>query len=689
MDRQVIERALNYEFKKDKIIGSCNDEQILNGYFLPIIQLCVNVDISFFIKRTLIALIIIASSQTINAQYYLKLSSHNKKALKYYHQAEQSFKERDNAKALIFLNKALKKDDSFIEAWLLKGDVLVELNRPGGAINAYNKAVSIDSAFFPPAWYFLGNLYYDSGLYDKAVAAYEVFLKFDNGLTSQHKLAANRLMFAQSAAELMRHQVNISPVLLDSSINTRDDEYINFADADNKRLIFTRKQKIDSADSEGVFYREQFYFTDKIDSVWLEPKPWLIPWAADLNVGGMSLSVDGSEIFFTGCGWPGSYGGCDLYQSELRGNKWQKPRSLGTSINSSGWESQPYVSSDGKMLLFSSTRKGGKGGSDIWMSVKLKNGKWSQPVNMGDSINTSGNEMAPFLYADNKTLLFSSDGWPGLGKQDIFISRRTPAGFWTKAKNIGFPANTKYAEINMIYSLDGKQAWISSNRGSGNFDIYQLPVYDAIRPEKIIYFTGIVLDKSTRKPLRAKVTLTDGITGVNLLTRYSDAATGSFLMVIIPDKTYAFNIMDKGYLLYSERLFMASGSLNAEKRRREFLLSPIKPGEAFVLENIYFNVDRSELQPKSFPELNKLASFMKLNPSVKIQISGHTDNTGDDAYNMKLSELRAKAVYTYLIKKGVSANRLIWKGYGNTKPVADNSTKTGRAMNRRVEIVVL
>ena len=675
--------------KRDKIIGSYNDKQILNGYFLPILQLSVKVDISFFIKRTLIILIIIVSSQITNAQYYLHLSSHNKKALKYYHQAEQTFKKRDNDKALAYLNKALNKDDNFIEAWLLKGDILVELKRPGGAITAYNKAVEIDSAFFPPAWYFLGNLYYDSGLYNRAVAAYKVFLKFDDVSLTQHKRAANRLMVAQNAVELMSHPVNISLDLLDSSINTSDDEYVNFVEADNKRLIFTRKQKIDSAASEGVFYREQFYFTDKNDSSRTEPKPWPIPWAADLNVGGMSLSVDGREMYFTGCGWPESKGGCDLYQSKLSGNQWQEPRSLGTSINSSGWESQPYVSSNGKMLLFSSTRKGGEGGSDIWMSVKLKDGTWSQPVNMGDSINTSGNEMAPFLYADNKTLLFSSDGWPGLGEQDIFISRRTPAGVWTKAKNIGFPANTKNAEINMIYSLDGKQAWISSNRESGNFDIYQLPVYDAIRPEDIIYFTGIVLDKSTRKPLRAKVTLTDGITGVNLLTRYSDAATGSFLIVINPDKTYAFNIVDKGYLFYSERLFMDADTFNATKRTKEFLLSPIKPGGAMVLKNIYFNIDKSELQPMSFPELNKLASFLKLNPDVKIQIAGHTDNTGDEAYNMTLSELRAKAVYTYLIKKGVAADRLTWKGYGNTKPVADNSTKNGRAMNRRVEIVVL
>jgi len=676
--------------KRYNINCGYDDKQLLNKicfrYLISLWQSYIVSDKLSF-KRIVLIFFIIASSQITNAQYYLKLSSHNKKALKYYHQAEQTFKKRDNAKALIFLNKALKKDDGFIEAWLLKGDVLAELKRAGGAITAYTKAVEIDSVFFPPAWYFLGNLYYDSGLYDRAVATYKVFLKFDDVSTSQHKLAANRLMTAQSADELMRHKVNISPVLLDSSINTHDDEYINFAEADNKRLIFTRKQKIDSAVSQGVFYREQFYFTDKIDSTWAEPKPWPIRWAADLNVGGMSLSVDGREMYFTGCGWPDSNGGCDLYQSKLSGNQWQEPRSLGASINSSGWESQPYVSSNGKMLLFSSAR-GGKGGSDIWMSVKLIDGTWSKPVNMGDSINTSGNEMAPFLYADNKTLLFSSDGWPGLGKQDIFISRRTPAGFWTKAKNIGFPANTKNAEINMIYSLDGKQAWISSNRESGNFDIYQLPVYDAIRPEGIIYFTGIVLDKSTRKPLRAKVTLTDGITGVNLLTRYSDAATGSFLMVINPDKTYAFNIIDKGYILYSERLVMAADTLNAEKLRKEFLLSPIKSGEAFVLENIYFNIDKSELQPKSFPELNKLASFMKLNPDIKIQICGHTDNTGDDAYNMTLSELRAKVVYTHLIKSGVAGDRLTWKGYGNTKPVADNSTKNGRSMNRRVEIVV-
>jgi len=358
-------------------------------------------------------------------------------------------------------------------------------------------------------------------------------------------------------------------------------------------------------------------------------------------------------------------------------------------VNSSAWDSQPYVSSDGRMLLFSSSRPGGKGGSDIWMSVKLKDGTWSKPVNLGDSINTKGNEMAPFLYADNKTLLFSSDGWPGLGKQDIFIARKNDAGLWSKAVNVGFPVNSKDAEINMIYSLDGKQAWLSSDRNGGSFDIFQLPVYKEIEPDKIFYFEGKVLDTQNLKPVEARVMLTDEVTGVTLVIKKSQPEDGSFLVVLKPGISYGFNIVAPGYLFYSERITPEDSLLMAENLNKDFLMVPVKKGSSVVLENLYFDVDSAQLKSSSYAELKKLTLFLKVNPDVKIEIAGHTDDSGDAAYNMELSKLRAKSVYDYLIRKGVAPERLTYKGYGNTQPVVDNATPAGKAGNRRVVIVIL
>jgi outer membrane protein OmpA-like peptidoglycan-associated protein len=340
------------------------------------------------------------------------------------------------------------------------------------------------------------------------------------------------------------------------------------------------------------------------------------------------------------------------------------------------------------MLLFSSSRKGGKGGSDIWMSVKLKNGRWSPPVNLGDSINTPGNEMAPFLYADNKTLIFSSTGWPGMGKQDLFISRKDKTGSWSKAENIGYPVNTKYAEINLVYSLDGDNVWISSDRDKHGFDIYRIPVYEKIKPGKIIYFAGRVLDKFSKKPVKAKIMLTDELTGTNVTTKYSSREDGYFLMVMEPGKTYAFNILAKGYLFYSGKFTPAIDSSVNRKLNKDFLLTPVQKGTSVVLKNLYFDTDHWNLTAKSYPELKKLIAFLTINPKVKIEIAGHTDDTGNDDYNMKLSKLRAKSVYDYLISKGISPNRLTYNGYGNTRPVFDNSTTEGKALNRRVEVVI-
>jgi hypothetical protein len=224
--------------------------------------------------------------------------------------------------------------------------------------------------------------------------------------------------------------------------------------------------------------------------------------------------------------------------------------------------------------------------------------------------------MAPFLYADNKTLVFSSNGWPGLGKQDLFVSRRDEAGTWSKAKNAGYPVNTKDAEINLIYSLDGKNAWLSSDRNKNGFDIYRIPVYENIKPDKILFFAGKVLDKYSRKPVKAKIMLTDDITGTNVSTKLSTQDDGYFLMVLKPGQTYAFNIVAKGYLFYSEKFTPAGDSAYTRQLNKDFLLTPVNAGSSVVLKNLYFDTDHWNLNPKSYPELKKLITFLNLNKTL-------------------------------------------------------------------------
>ena len=629
-------------------------------------------------------LVLIFAVEQLQAQY----SSVNKKALKWYRQAEEAYKLKDNNKALTLLTRVTKKDSLFIEAWLLKADVLTTTGENNNAIMAYCRALAIDSAFFPPAWFFMGNLMMSAGNYAQATGAFKTFLEISDTSPTLKEKARQQLLRVEAVRKLTENPVEVTITKLDSLINTPEDEYVNYVSTGNNQLVFTRKTRLSVHEKGEASYLEQFYTSAKQNNVWQQPATMNLPWAENKNVGAMSLTADGKDIFFTGCRWPDGVGRCDLYTSHLHDSVWQNPVNLGRTVNSSEWESQPFVSADGRYLLFSSNRPGGYGGSDIWMSVKLKKNRWSPPLNLGDSINTAGNEMAPFLYADNKTLVFSSDGHPGMGKQDLFISRKNQTGIWTRAENIGYPVNTRHSEINLIYSLDGKHAWLSSNRESGNYNIFEIPVYPKIKPGKILFFKGKVIDAETEKPLSSKIILTDVVTGRELSSRYSTNDDGFFLMVMEPRKSYAFNILAKGYLMLSDKLVPGENLPDSINSSKIFHLTPIQHGGTFSLNNIYFKSDSPELNGRSFAELTKLVEFLNLNSTIKLEIRGHTDSIGDKNYNVALSLQRAKSVFTYLTTHGITLERLSYRGFGALQPVENNNTEEGRAKNRRVEIVV-
>ena len=404
-------------------------------------------------------------------------------------------------------------------------------------------------------------------------------------------------------------------------------------------------------------------------------------------MGGMNLSFDGRQMYFSGCNWPGGFGSCDIYTSRLHSDKWQKPEIMPKGLNSTSWDSQASISADGSKMFFTSRRKGGKGGADIWMSIKI-DGRWTKAINLGDSINTSGDEMAPFIHADGQTLYYSSNGSIGMGNFDLLISRKLPTGEWTKGKNLGYPINTKDSDLNIFVSLDGSKAWISSDRSreNGSFDIFSFEMPEAVRPYKIVTLTGMVLDSSTNQALETVVEITD-LESSELSSRsISETNTGKFLSVLFPHRKYAVNISRKGYFFYS-------GTLEADGKtpdiQKTFKLIKIKKGASANLHNIYFDTDKWEIKGESLPELNKLVTLLKENPNLNILIEGHTDNSGEDAHNQQLSEKRARAVMEFLISKKIAAGRLSFKGFGANRPIADNSTEEGRARNRRTVVRVL
>ncbi len=618
----------------------------------------------------------------------MQAQSHpDNKTMKIFGQAKEAYQANNFAQAEFYLSKVMRRDSGFMKAYLLQGDIYASRKRLDRAIESYHRGLALDSISSPFAFFVLAGWEYKSGDYTASLHDIRYFLKRGKTNTLRYQKAEKILQNTAFASNAVAHPEETSLTKLNSGINSPANEYVNFVGAEGKQLIFTRKI-LELRQGQRV-YKEHFYLTLRHNSVWQLPKKMLFSWSPTLNMGGMSLSTDGRTMYFTGCYWPRGFGSCDIYASQKRGHTWMFPQHLDRNVNTSQWDSQAVISSDKKRLFFASKRPGGKGGSDIWMSVRQVDGRWGKADNLGDSINTSGNEMAPFLHADGRTLYFSSNGRPGLGGYDLYVSHEDSAGDWSKAVNLGFPVNTKANELNIFVSLDGRHAWLSSDRDTTNtgFDIFSFPVYAKMRPEKVFFVKGVVQNARNGKKLAAAVVLTNLTNSRTVDSVVSDAVTGHFLMVLHTGTDYAFNIQKRGYMIYSQS-FNLKEFPDITSINKTFALSPVTKGAVMRLHNIRFGFDSSVLRPSAFPELDKLIRFLKENSKIKVLIAGYTDNVGSTTYNLILSQKRAKAVFDYLVSKGIVPGRMQYQGFGNIQPVSNNQTPIGRAENRRTEIVI-
>jgi outer membrane protein OmpA-like peptidoglycan-associated protein len=338
-----------------------------------------------------------------------------------------------------------------------------------------------------------------------------------------------------------------------------------------------------------------------------------------------------------------------------------------------------------------STRTGSIGGSDLWKSELKKDGEWSVPENLGPRINTPYDEQSPFIHPDNETLYFSSNGWTGLGNKDLFLSRKDASDNWQLPENLGYPINTFKEESSLTISTNGKTAFFASDKegGFGGLDLYSFELAEKLRPKPVTYVKGMVVDKQTKKPLDAHIQMISVHHDELAFDDISDAETGEFLATMPAGKVFALNVAKEGYLFYSENFTL--NKLNSYDKPFDILvpLQRIEPGSKVVLKNIFFDSNKYQLLPESKVELTQLLSFLNANPNVVIEISGHTDNVGDDGSNQALSENRAKSVLDYLLQHKISPSRLVAKGYGETAPVAGNETPEGRQSNRRTEFRVI
>jgi len=617
---------------------------------------------------------------SVSASAQRQYSTTNSEAIRYYALAHQSLDDHAYDEAINQLQKAISIDNKFIEAHYQLADIYRLLRNHKQAAEQYLSVINLNPDFSNGAYLKLGDEEINGARYNEAQQHLEKYLTFPN-LTSQNIFHAQKLIAdCKFSIQAIAHPVPFKPLNMGPQINTADDEYLPVATADESMLIFTRK----------INNNEDFYKSIKLNGKW-QKATYLSDQinTPQYNEGAQSISQDGKYLFFTGCNRPDGLGRCDIYISQKKGDDWTKPFDLSPPINTPGWESQPSISADGRTLYFVSNRKGGYGGYDVWKSTLTASG-WGEPENLGPNINTPYDEQSPFIHPDDSTLYFSSNGWPGLGGKDLFVSRLGKDGKWKKPENLGYPINSSGDENGLSVTANGSSAFFSSDNlnGYGGYDIYTFELPRSARPHVVTYVKGKVSDIKTKAPLEAAVEIIDLQKNIPVYQDYSDAVRGDFLATLTSGKNYGLNISKSGYLFYSEN-FSLIGHETKNPFNITVFLQPIEIGNKVILNNIFFDTNKFDLKPESVAELQKLVEFLNVNPTVHIEISGHTDNVGNDQLNQTLSENRAKAVYQYLISSQVNPARLVYKGYGKTQPIAPNTTDEGRQKNRRTEFMII
>ena len=638
--------------------------------------------------KKILLLLIFLLPMLLSAQSPKNLSTKNKRAVARYNEALAAYNRYNLNEAERLLKESIKIEHNFIEAYLVLTQVYSEKGEPEKAISSAEKAVSINNNFFPKTYFNLGVLNFSIGNYQKALEYFEKYLTYHETSGSMVELARNNIERCRFAIHAVANPVPFNPANIGDSINTTLDEYWPSLSVDERTIVYTvRLPKEPEVGIKGTKWQEDFYTsTRNEDGTWSKGIPVDSPLSTVFNEGAQSLSSDGKTMYYTIC-----QGDCDLYFSTINSDgSWGHPLKLPPAINSEkSSEKQPSISPDGQMLYFVSNRPGGLGGFDIWVSVKNPNEVWGNAVNLGQPVNSPGNEQSPFIHFDNKTLYFSSNDHIGMGGQDIFVSHLTDSGKWSEPLNLGYPINTCKNEEGLVVNAIGKTAYYSSNYiPDKGMDIYTFELYPEIQPIPSSYVTGTIRDYTTLKPVEAHISLIDLQSKRETMNSYS-SVTGGFMVCLPSDNSYALFAQAPGYLFYSEN-FNLKGLYSFDKPYHlDVLLKPVRQGEVTIMRNVFFETDSYELLPESTVELDRVVETLSQNPTIKVEIGGHTDNQGAPDYNQKLSERRAKSVVDYLLSKSVSPERVSWKGYGESQPVAPNSSPEGRAMNRRTELKIL
>ncbi|MCS6833740.1 MAG: OmpA family protein, partial [Flammeovirgaceae bacterium] len=453
------------------------------------------------------------------------------------------------------------------------------------------------------------------------------------------------------------------------------------------------------------------YYSYKKDGSWMPPINMGERINSKKNDATVGLLPNGLEMLI--------YVEGDLYESEYKKGKWTSPSKFSSKINTRHHETSASFSPDGRTLYFVSNKPdGSRGGYDIYMCKKDEKGNWSDPINLGPEINTEYDEEGVFIHPDGKTMYFSSNGHDNMGGFDIFKSVYEN-GKWSKPENLGYPINTPEDDVFFVVNARGNRGYFAASREEG-YGLQDLYVVTFLGPEKYVMlntednllssgevfvekmiepevqitrsqltlFKGTILDSVSRKPVAAQMVVKDLAKNELVTLVETDDITGKFLIPLPSGKDYGIAIKHPDYLFHSENFNIPPGG-DFQEVEKTILLKKIQIGSTTILKNIFFDTGEATLRPESITELEELLAFLTQNPTLKVEISGHTDSVASEEYNLRLSDRRAKAVVDYLVNKGIPKERMVSKGYGESKPIATNDTEEGRQLNRRTEMRII
>ncbi|PIB34303.1 hypothetical protein BFP72_02080 [Reichenbachiella sp. 5M10] len=621
---------------------------------------------------------------------YTSYHSEDKKALRDYEEARQLLKRAQFREAMEPMLDAVERDPDFIEVWLALGSASNRLGWDSLSFVYFKKAIRIDPDYPKSkyAYHAIGEQFYKDAVYDSAEAYLEHYLRTIPGDTRTETAARAMILDCRFAQQAIQSPFDYNLQELGAHANSFELQYFPSYSVDMQRLYFTRRVGLDNYDDEDIYYCDR----DSTTRGWTMPQSLSPNINSENNEGAGSVSADGRTLVFTSCDGVRGFGSCDIYTAEKVGEDWSTPRNIGKAINSGAWEAQPSLSADGRTLLFVSNRRAGFGGKDIWISVKDKKGDWQPAFNLGKEINTSKDEISPFIHANGETIYFASNGREGLGGFDIYMSEVAQDSVWSDPVNLGAPLNDANDQVSLHIGSDGKSGVYTVEKSTTQgfrSKLYAFDLPDSFRvTRESAYLRGKVIDHESKKPLSSTIQVFKLSDDHFYSQLESDPTNGEYTLVLTEGYRYGIYVSAPGYL-FVDFSFSLADLQSFDRNLLDIELQPIQVGASSTLGNIFFDHDDYRLKEESMSELRVVYYFLKRNPNVVMEIAGHSDSQGEESYNLKLSTQRAKTVYDFLLSKGIRASQLTFRGYGESQPKTTERSEAAQAKNRRIEFLVL